>query len=248
MSRNIIQLTLSSQLVIGKVNLSYGMINQVRSFLTLDNPKYLEAQKRGYFTGNIEPKIYCFKEDSDYIYTYRGYLGSLIPFLCQNGYQYQLIDNRRKLPEVDFNFQGDLRVYQQKAVMEALQKHFGIIVAPPGSGKTVMSLATIAERKQCTLIIVHTKELLNQWVTRITQYLGIPKEEVGIIGNGKEAIKPITVGMVQTLRKRDLEEISKHFGFLFVDECHHTPASTFLKVVSAFDSYYNAGLKCYPIS
>ncbi len=246
MSGNNIQITLSSQLKIQKSNLSEGMLTQIKNYLTLNNPKYLEAEKRGYFTGDLESKIYCFTEDRDYLYTYRGYLGSLLPFLCQNGYKYKLIDNRRRLPEVDFTFHGELRDYQQVAVMDALQKHFGIIVAPCGSGKTTMSIAMMAERRQPTLIVCHTKELLNQWAERITQYLGIPKKAIGIIGNGKETIKPVTVGMVQTLGKRDLEEISKHFGFLIVDECHHTPASTFLKVVSAFDSFYMLGLSATP--
>jgi superfamily II DNA or RNA helicase len=54
-----------------------------------------------------------------------------------------------------------------------------------GSGKPVMALNIIAERKQSTLIIVHTKELLHQWVERAGQFLGIAPEKIGIIGAGK---------------------------------------------------------------
>ena len=54
------------------------------------------------------------------------------------------------------------------------------------------------------------------------------------------------VGTVQTLVKRNLPEISKHFGQIIVDECHPTPASTFIQVVSAFDSFYQLGLSATP--
>lgn len=242
----VIQITLSSQLSIRKSDLSDGIINQIRSYLTMVNPKYEDAEKYGYYTGDIEPHIFAYHEDEDFLYCYRRYIGSLIPFLCRNGYKYQIVDQRRKLPEINFSFHGELREYQLQAVNNALQKHFGIIVAPCGSGKTVMGLSIVAQRRQPSLIICHTKELLNQWAERITQYLGIPKEEIGIVGDGKESIKAVTVGMVQTLCKRDLNRIREHFGFLIVDEVHHTPASTFLEVVKAFDSYYMLGLSATP--
>ena len=173
-------------------------------------------------------------------------MGTLISFLGQNEYQYEMVDQRRILPEIDVCFHGELHTYQTNAAIQALKKQFGILVAPCGSGKTVIGLHIIAQRRQPTLIIVHTKELLNQWVEQINRYLGVPQEEVGVIGSNKEEIKPVTVGAVQTLVKRNLPEISQHFGQIIVDECHHTPASTFTQVVSAFDSFYQLGLSATP--
>jgi len=242
----VIELHLDSQLTIQKSELPEGFIRQIRQYLTLDNPRWIEADKRGYSKYGIDRYLYAYSEDDHYIYCYRGYTGSLLPFLCRQGYQYRLIDNRRKLPDVDFVFQGNLRDYQGRAVNGTLKKDFAVLVAPCGAGKTIMSLAIVAERRQPTLIIVHTRELLNQWVERIGQYLGISGNEVGIIGCGKEVIKPVTVGLVQTLCKRDLSEIREHFGFIIVDECHHTPASTFLDVAGAFDSHYMLGLSATP--
>jgi len=222
------------------------MARQIMSYLTLDNTKYLENEKRGRSNHGIDPYIYTYEEDDYCIYCYRGYTGSLIKYLSRLGYGYKIIDKRRKLPAIDFSFKGNLRPYQTRAVMDAFQKDFGIVVAPCGSGKTVMACKIIAERKQPTLIVVHTKELLNQWIERIIQYLGISRDEIGVIGAGREIVKPVTVGMVQTLIKRDIYEIKDHFGQIVVDECHHSPASTFLDVVSAFDSYYMLGLSATP--
>lgn len=240
-----IKINLSNQIVVKKSEVS-NLLPQIRSYLTLANPRYNEALRRNYSISGIPQFIYAYSEDDDYFYSARGYLGLLIFFICKSGLKYQLIDQRRRLPEVDYTFSGNLREYQQKAVTSSLQKHFGILVAPCGAGKTVMACFIIVERKQPTLIIVHTKELLNQWKERIIQYLGIPSDQIGVIGDGKETIGTVTVGMIQTLCKRNLSEINKYFGQIIIDECQHCPASTFLDVVSNFDSYYMLGLSATP--
>jgi len=96
------------------------------------------------------------------------------------------------------------------------------------------------------LIIVHTKELLNQWISRIESFLSIPRAEVGIIGGGQFAIGTrITVATVQSLCKR-LGEVVPHIGHLICDECHRAPSRIFTEAVSAFDARYRLGLTATP--
>ena len=103
---------------------------------------------------------------------------------------------------------------------QVLSRSFGTLQAPTGSGKTVIALATIAHRTQPALVLVHTRELLNQWVDRIQQFLGIPKKEIGIIGGGKRVIgQGVTVGIVNSIYPIT-SKIKELFGFLIVDECH----------------------------
>ena len=86
----------------------------------------------------------------------------------------------------------------------------------------------------------------NQWVDRIETFLGIPADEVGIIGGGKKRIgKRITVALVQSLYKCT-REVSQHIGHLIIDECHRTPSRTFTEAVSSFDSKYMLGLSATP--
>jgi superfamily II DNA or RNA helicase len=132
----------------------------------------------------------------------------------------------------------NLRPYQQEAVLAASTKSFGVIEAGTGSGKTVMALALIASRRQPTLVVVHTKELLHQWKERVQQFLEV---EVGQVGDGKFSLEPITIAIVNSARKR-VEELVPHFGQLIVDECHRVPASLFTDVVSQFDCHYLLGL------
>ena len=151
-----------------------------------------------------------------------------------------------ELPEVDFTLTGTLKPFQQVAVTDIMAKPFGVLQAPTGSGKTIMALSAIAERKQPALIICHTRELMTQWIDRIETFLGIPKTEIGVIGGGKMRIgNRITIALIQSLCKY-AADVYEYIGFLIVDECHRTPSKTFTDCVSKFDSKYMLGLSATP--
>ncbi|MDH3327754.1 MAG: DEAD/DEAH box helicase [Desulfobulbaceae bacterium] len=212
----------------------------IRQKLTIINPKYQDAKRYSRWIGKkLKPKLYFFHDWDDLIYFPRGFINQAIQ-ICEQvtGSRPLIIDNRRRLDEIQLSFQGTLRPYQQEAVQAVTKHSFGVLEAGTGSGKTVMALKIIAERKQPTLIIVHNKELLHQWRERIAQFLDI---EAGKAGDGKYDIKPVTVAIVNTVRKH-LEELPSQFGHIVVDECHRVPASLFTDVVSSFDSYFMLGL------
>jgi superfamily II DNA or RNA helicase len=159
---------------------------------------------------------------------------------------YQLEDRRRTLAPVDFSFQGQLRDFQEQAVQAMLSRDFGTLAAPTGTGKTVIALALVAKRRQQALVVVHTRELLVQWIDRIGTFLGIPATEVGIIGGGKVKVgEKITVALVQSLYKC-ANDLAPRVGHLVVDECHRAPSRTFTEAVTAFDCRYMAGLSATP--
>jgi superfamily II DNA or RNA helicase len=177
-------------------------------------------------------KFYDFAENGGMIIP-RGFISQLICLCRRHNVIFEIVDRRRILPEVDFTFFGRLRPFQEQAVDAMLAKDFSTFSAPTGSGKTVMALYIIAARRQPALIVVHTKELLNQWISRIETFLGIPADGIGIIGAGKKTIGSwITVALVQSLYKC-AHEVSQHIGHLIVDECHRAPSRTFTEAVTA---------------
>ncbi len=215
--------------------------------LTFPNPKWEENDRMGRWNGDT-PKTLEFYEPGPNggLVIPRGYARQLLSLCKRLGVKYEVVDKRRSLPPVDFQFDGQLRPFQDEAVRAIAKRDFGTLSAPTGSGKTVMALAVIAYRKQPTLVVVHTKELLNQWVERIESFLEIPAKEIGRIGQGKRTIgKRITVALVQSLYKI-AEEVAPHIGFLTVDECHRTPSRTFTEAVTAFDCRYMLGLSATP--
>ncbi len=221
-------------------NAPQGLRAALRSRLTINNPKYMDAKRYARWIGKqLKPKLYFFREKGGTFIFPRGY-GNRFVQLCrqQLGVDPEIVDRRRRLPEEDFIFSGELRPYQQRAVADVVKSSFGVLEAGTGSGKTVMALNIIAQRSQPTIIIVHSRELLLQWMERISTFLGI---EAGQAGGGRFVIKPVTVAIVNTARKR-LAELSPFFGQIIVDECHRVPASLFTDVVSGFDAFYMLGL------
>lgn len=205
------------------------------------NPQYLDAVKMGRWSRNIPKKLYFFEEKEGSIYIPKGYLYELKKM--KGGIR----DNRRLFEDIEFHFSGTPKDFQSKAIKKALKEDMGVIQAPTGSGKTVMALAIVAERKQPTIIIVHTKDLMEQWKNRIETFLGVPKNKVGAIGGGGNQFigEHITIAMVQTLYNI-APAVYKHFSHVIVDECHRVPSRTFTEALIHFDATYYLGLSATP--
>ncbi|GAB6147015.1 DEAD/DEAH box helicase [Desulfocicer niacini] len=223
------------------IGLGFGAQNKIKVPLTMDNPKYADAQKAGRYTGAIDKKLRFYREIPGGLEVPRGFAATAYNICLDQDVDISIIDNRVEAPAA-FQFHGTLRPFQQVAVDTMLETHHGVLESGTGSGKTVMALAIIAARGQRALIIIHTKELLHQWIDRIESFLGIPSGEVGQIGGGKFTLGDrITVGMVQTLCRRP-DEIKGQFGQVVCDEVHRAPSKTFTDVVSATDAKYLLGL------
>jgi superfamily II DNA or RNA helicase len=227
-------------------HLPRGVLAQIHSRLTFSNPAHQEAERRGFSTWNIPKEIRGYRVDGDQSIVPRGFSRQLLGILHQAGVQYRIEDHRRTLPPVDFDFRGKLRDFQETAVVTMGSRDFGTLAAPTGSGKTIMALALVARRRQPALVVVHTRELLEQWIDRIGAFLGIPAHEVGVIGGGKmEVGQKITVGLVQSLYK-GAREVAPHIGHLVADEAHRCPSRTFTEAVTAFDCRFMLGLSATP--
>lgn len=211
------------------------------------NPKWLENKRMGRWNRGVPKELRFYdKIGEDRLWIPKGFMRQLIILCRQHGIKYRIDDQRRILPPVNFIFNGQLKSFQRTAVDAMLERDFGTLSSATGSGKTVMALYIIARRKQPALIIVHTKELAFQWIERISVFLKIPPEDIGMIGDGKKHVgNRITVALVQSLHKC-ADEVTKHIGFLVVDECHRCPSRTFTEAVSCFDSRYMLGLTATP--
>ncbi|MFT5729161.1 MAG: superfamily II DNA or RNA helicase [Desulforhopalus sp.] len=233
-----LRMTVSHDCLLESGNLEFD--SALKKKLTIENPQYVSAKKYGRWIGKkLKPQLKYYDPVANGVRFPRGFSNQAV-LLCREmlGKDPEIVDKRRLLEEVDLSFCGTLRPYQQEAIDKAEHKSFGVIEAGTGSGKTVMALALLARRRQPTLVIVHTKELLYQWQDRIQQFLGV---EAGLVGDGHFEIATVTIAIVNTARKR-VSELFPHFGHLIVDECHRVPASLFTDVVSAFDCHYLLGL------
>ncbi len=219
--------------------------NLVKRF-TLTNPQWVDRKRLGRWHGSTPQTLKFYGTFRESFFIPRGYTRQLLSLCRSRGVDYELIDRRRTLTDLDIPFQGKLRPFQETAVEESAAREFGTLAAPTGSGKTVMGLALIARRKQPALIVVHTRELLEQWMAQIEKFLGIPPAETGQIGGGKKRVgEKVTVALVQSLYKC-ADQVAEKVGHLIVDECHRTPSRTFTEAVKFFDCKYMLGLSATP--
>lgn len=215
--------------------------------LQMRNPKWDENQRMGRWNKGT-PKVlkYYRRSGANGLIIPRGYMRHLILLSRKHNEAIEIDDKRRRCPDIDLTFNGELKPFQKKAVSIMMKKEFGTLSAPTGGGKTVMALYLIAQRRQPALIIVHTKDLAMQWMERIQTFLDISHDDIGLIGGGKKVLgECITVAMVQSLYKC-AKEVSSHIGHLVVDECHRAPSRTFTEAVTAFDARYMLGLSATP--
>lgn len=228
-----------------------GLPDALRSELihtfTLTNPRWLENERMGRFNRNVPKTLRYYRQAGKTgLILPRGAIRRMIERLRAEGIGYTLKDGRRELPAVDVSFLGHLKAFQETAAQRMLGKEFGTLCAPTGSGKTVIALFMIAQRRQPAVIMVHTRELALQWMRQITAFLGIPEAQIGLIGAGKNRVgEKVTVAMVQSLYKC-AEAVSTGCGHIVVDECHRAPSRTFTEALSAFDARYMLGLSATP--
>jgi superfamily II DNA or RNA helicase len=224
--------------------LSDALRLKLRNRLTTKNPLYEDARAFGRMVRGIPKTIKLYEEKgSDFIIP-RGVFDEVETLLKENGLGVEIENHLPEKILITPASKIKLWDYQERLVDIAMRKRGGIIVAAPGSGKTVTGLELICRYGLRALWITHTSVLADQAINRIKAF--IDNVSIGFIGAGKWSIGDITVALVQTLYKRDLSIIAKEFPLVVVDECHHTPSTTFTDVVGQFWCHHLIGLSATP--
>jgi len=146
------------------------------------------------------------------------------------------------------NSGGKLTPFQERAARALLDHDIGVLVAPPGSGKTVIGAWLAAARRCSTLILVQRQPLLEQWVTQLCMFLGIEPKTIGRIGGGRRSANGrLDVATIQSLvRKGRVDEVVARYGQVIVDESHHLPAVSFERGLAEVNARHVVGLTATP--
>ena len=245
-----LNIRLGKMISIAKTDLTPDLSSFLKKELNFLNPGFVIKERMGISTYKTERFFKLIQETADQISLPRGFLPQLLEYCHSRGVDFVLEDERLNLPKTKFKSKIEAYDYQQEIVDKALNHDSGVIVAPPGGGKTVIGLSLIEKRDLPALILVHRAQLLSQWKERITQFLGIPKKEIGQFSGSKKKLgKQITVAMMQTLTRlneSEIAEIASKVGTIVIDECHHIPATTFREVIVQFNPKYIYGLTATP--
>ncbi|MBK9732622.1 MAG: DEAD/DEAH box helicase family protein [Chitinophagaceae bacterium] len=246
-----LKITLLNEVHISREGITTPLINFLKEELNFTNSEFIIKKKIGKNTFGTERYFKFVEESENEVVIPRGFIGKLIRFCRENKIEHDFVDERERHKAIPFLFNAQLREHQQVAIESISKKDLGVIVAPPSSGKTIVALKIISNKQQPALIIVHRKQLVEQWIERIETFLGIPKSEIGKIGQGKSNLgRKITIATIQSLSKEfeksDNDNLKTAFGTVIVDECHHIPAETYRNTIAKLQTFYLYGLTATP--
>ena len=232
-----------------KNGLPPAMLNRLIRLAAFQNPDFYKAQAMRLSTFGKPRVIGCAEDFPSYIGLPRGCLDDAIELLKTHNIKPELTDERFAGASVNVIFKGELRPLQQEAAQQLFAHDYGILSAPTAFGKTVIAAWLIANRKVNTLVLVHRRQLMDQWRERLALFLGMPLEDIGQVSGGKKKVTgSIDIGLIQSLnRKGEVKDMVAGYGQIIVDECHHIPAFTFEQVLKQVKARYIAGLTATPI-
>ena len=192
--------------------------------------------------------IWCAEDLPKHVALPRGCKADLEELFRAHGIVLDVVDERVGGAPLDVRFHGTLTAVQESAARALLAHDAGVFVAPPGVGKTVIGTYLVAARACSTLILVHRRPLLDQWLAQLAQFLGVDVKEIGQIRGAKRApTGRIDVAMIQSLvRKDSVADLVAGYGQVIVDECHHLPAVQFERVLREVKARYVVGLTATP--
>jgi superfamily II DNA or RNA helicase len=243
-----VKIVRSNLVYVEKEGLPSAMLNRLHRLAAFQNPEFYRAQAMRLSTFGKPRVIRCAEEFPKHIALPRGCLDEITAFFKSHNVAVQLEDQRFVGSPIEVKFQGQLRPEQQAAANAILASDDGILCATTAFGKTVIAAWLIAERKVNTLVLVHRRQLLDQWRERLAAFLNLPIKSIGQIGGGRRrASGMIDVAVIQSLnRKQVVDDLVANYGHVIVDECHHISAVSFEQVLRQVKARYITGLTATP--
>lgn len=244
-----ITLTLASHIYIRLDELPSTLTARLKRLASFSNPVFFKTQALRFSTHGIPRYITCARIEQGYLILPRGCYDDAIALLEEQNIS-RVIDDKQQAGHKlsSLKFLGKLRKDQSKAVKVMTRYNTGVLHAPTAFGKTVAAIGIINKRKVNTLILTHSRQLLDQWQERLNAFLS--GTEIGVIGGGKK--KPtglIDIATYQSLiNKKDntIDTLIQDYGQIIIDECHHISAPRFEMVLNEVRAKYVLGLTATP--
>ena len=239
-----LELILGNEIYIAKDDLAPGLRNRLLRVAAFQNPEFYKTQAMRLPTYAKPRIIGCAEEHPQHISLPRGCLEDVRRVLIDLDIRPDIRDQRFGGHPLHATFQGELRTEQKLAAGAMLKHDIGVLAATTAFGKTVVAAWLIAQRGVNTLVLVHRRQLLDQWVERLAAFLGLPAKSIGRIGGGrKRPTGLLDVAVIQSLvRKEVVNDCVAEYGQVIVDECHHLSAHSFEQVVRRAKARFVLGL------
>src|SRR6267143_305318 len=243
-----VRVVASNLIYIEKEGLPSGMVDRLVRIAAFQNPEFYKSQSMRLSTYGKPRVISCGEVFPEHIGLPRGCMEEVVRVFKSHHINVEVHDERTAGRQIDVSFHGELRPEQRDAIEQVLAYDQGILCAPTAFGKTVVGACLIAKRAVNTLILVHRRQLMDQWRERLAAFLALPIEQIGQFGGGKaKRTGLVDVAVIQSLqRKGAVEDFVADYGHVIVDECHGLSAVTFERVLREVKAKYVLGLTATP--
>ena len=239
-----LELVLGSEIFIAKDLLPPALRNHLIRLAAFQNPEFYRAQAMRRPTYDTPRIVGCARDYPHSLGLPRGCMEDLCHLLSDLKISWVLRDDRFSGNPLNVAFHGELRQEQRVAAETMLAQETGVLSATTAFGKTVIGAWLIAKRAVNTLVLVHRRQLQEQWIERLSKFLGLPSDAIGRVGGGRRVPTGILdVATIQSLvHKGVVDAIVANYGHLVVDECHHLSAYSFEQVVRHSKARFVTGL------
>ena len=260
-----VKLVRANGLYVPIMSVSGKVLRHLKGLASFRNPKYYEllnARKPLYHTPSL---VSCYEMTEDYLKLPRGCEDAVIELLQSNFSAWEEDDQTNAGRTIDVSFSGELRPEQEAAVQRLLSYNNGVLAATTAFGKTVAAIGMIARRRINTLILVHSKALLEQWKEEIEKFLIINEpgpaiEEkkgrgrrkafspVGLLDGSRNTLHGIIdIAVFNSALSEDaVKPFVRNYGMVIADECHHSGAIGYERVLKYVNARYVYGLSATP--
>ena len=243
-----IDVVLGDQVYIDRQGIPASLVNRLARLAAFQNPEFYSNQAMRLPTFGVPRVIGCVELLSHHVALPRGCADAAVELITALGIRVRCRDERNAGRPIETTFAGELTPDQQASADALLRHDTGVLAATTAFGKTVVAASMIAARSTNTLVLVHRRQLLDQWVARLASFLDLPADRIGRIGGGKRAPTGVVdVAVIQSLvgrgeRRDEVDDIVADYGQLVVDECHHLSAVSFEAVTRRCKARYVLGL------
>jgi superfamily II DNA or RNA helicase len=239
-----IEIVLGNQVYVDRTKLPSTLVTQIVRLAAFQNPEFYAAQAMRLPTFGKPRIISCAELFPKHVALPRGCLDDLLRLLNHVGVAAALRDERHQGRPLGIKFLGELTPEQEAAAAALLQHEMGVLAATTAFGKTVIAAKLIAVGDRNTLVLVHRRQLLDQWVARLQTFLDVPPDKLGVIrGGNKKPTGNVDVALMQSLvRKGTVSDLVAGYGHIVVDECHHLSAVGFEAIAREAKAQYVLGL------
>lgn len=239
-----LDLVLADEIYIAKENLPPGLRNRLLRLAAFQNPEFYRAQAMRLPTYDKPRIISCAEDHPKHFALPRGCLDEVQQALQALKIKPVVRDERCGGTPLNVSFCGTLRPEQQAAAKAMLGHDTGVLAATTAFGKTVIAAWLVAQRGVNTLVLVHRQQLQEQWIERLSTFLGMSSKMIGRLGGGRKKLTgTLDVALIQSLvRKGTVDDRVAAYGHLVVDECHHLSARSFELVARRAKAKFVTGL------